>query len=333
MIGRKWFCGLVCVAVLAMPGAALAESTDVTLYVNHAQVPGSLERGQAYISDAGRTMIPLRVVNDVMAYETQWQPDGSIHITNAVYGDGSVDVWLRVGSTAYTSNGVAGVFETAPLVKEGRTYLPARDFAELNGSIFWDADARSVWVFPEGTPAYTTLGKRLVRADGHVLREVSLPAGYEITDRGAATATIVPIATPRTIDGVSYLTVNVNSDFTGMLPLFRDDGDRLTYLTQVFGGGGFYVDGSTVYYTEAMGAGVWAPGKHPSWLYVTALSGASSRTQVYDAGFDVSHCLLSMENGVLIARADGDVAHVLDLSTLPAVANQRLDTGIGTMFR
>lgn len=316
MRSRKWLCGLTCAALLAVPNAAFAESADVSLYVNHAPAVGSPEVGQAYISDAGRTMVPLRLVADMMAYETTWQPDGTIRITNSLHGDGSLDVILSLGSTAYTAGGESGRFETAPFVKDGRTYLSARDFAEIGGSIFWDEATRSVWVFPEGTLDYTVLGKTLVRADGDVLTEVALPAGYEITDRGAATAEMVPIVAARTMDGATYLTVNVAGRFDGKLPLFRDDGDHLTHLTDVYGGASFAVLDDAVYYTEALGAGAWSPGAHPSWLYVTSLDDA--QTLVYDTGFDVNRCQLDVQDGVVVAR-DGSTEQALDLAQLEVV--------------
>ena len=102
MKGKKLFAGLTCAALLAAPGAAMAESTDVQLIVNDAHVGSSEAEGQVYINDAGRTMIPLRLVSETLDYETNWQPDGSIQITSA---DGTVDVTLQIGSTAYTANG------------------------------------------------------------------------------------------------------------------------------------------------------------------------------------------------------------------------------------
>ena len=128
MKGKKLFAGLTCAALLAAPGAAMAESTDVQLIVNDAHVGSSEAEGQVYINDAGRTMIPLRLVSETLDYETNWQPDGSIQITSA---DGTVDVTLQIGNTAYTANGETGTFATAPTLKNDRAYLPARDFTEL----------------------------------------------------------------------------------------------------------------------------------------------------------------------------------------------------------
>ena len=104
MNNKKMMAGLLTAGLLLVPNAALAESTDVNLIVNDTHVVSSEAEGQVYINDAGRTMIPLRLVSETMGYVTNWQPDGSIQITSA---DGAVDVTLQIGSTAYTASGEA----------------------------------------------------------------------------------------------------------------------------------------------------------------------------------------------------------------------------------
>ena len=136
-------------------------------------VVSSEAEGQVYINDAGRTMIPLRLVRETMGYVTNWQPDGSIQITSA---DGTVDVTLQIGSTAYTANGEAGTFETAPTLKNDRAYLPARDFTELYGSIYWDNDTRMVWIENGDAVTYRVLGNNLLRADADGIAPVTMPA-------------------------------------------------------------------------------------------------------------------------------------------------------------
>ena len=102
MNNKKMMAGLLTAGLLLVPNTALAESTDVNLIVNDTHVVSSEAEGQVYINDAGRTMIPLRLVSETLDYETNWQPDGSIQITSA---DGAVDVTLQIGSTAYTASG------------------------------------------------------------------------------------------------------------------------------------------------------------------------------------------------------------------------------------
>ncbi|MDU7505276.1 MAG: stalk domain-containing protein [Clostridia bacterium] len=70
---KKILAGLTCLALLAAPGAAFADSNNVSLVVNKSLVNSDEAAGQVYINDAGYTMIPLRVVNDAFGYKTDWQ--------------------------------------------------------------------------------------------------------------------------------------------------------------------------------------------------------------------------------------------------------------------
>lgn len=305
MKGKKLFSGLMCAALLAAPGAALADSSDVHLWINSACVGGSEADGQAYISDAGRTMIPLRLVSAALDYQTDWQPDGSIRITSA---DGSVDVTLQVGSTAYTANGVSGTFETAPTLKNDRTYLPARDFSELYGDIYWDNDSRTVWIAQSDKLQYQVIGGQLLRADDDGIQQVALPEGCTIYDPGGTD----PILGQRVIDGTSYLALLCQDSWTEPAPLFRDDGDHLTFVTNIYPSS-FCVDGNTVYYTDGINADGWSNPVEPNRLYAATIGGD---TVSYTLDFAVNACVLDMVDGQLTATDGDGVQHVIDLSAL-----------------
>lgn len=189
--------------------------------VNDAYNASNSSVGQVYISDAGRTMIPLRLVSETMEYTTNWQPDGSIHITSQ---DDNVDVTLNVGSKNYIANGVSGTFETAPTLKDNRTYLPARDFTELYGGIYWDSTTRTVWVSQGKDLQYQAIGDKLLRADEEGISQLSLPAGYSIN----GSASFDPILSEYTVNGERYLELKCNQIHNGtFVQLFRDDGDHL----------------------------------------------------------------------------------------------------------
>lgn len=306
MKGKKLLAGLTCAAVLAVPTAAMAESTDVQLIVNNGYVGSSEAEGQVYINDAGRTMIPLRLVSEILDYETNWQPDGSIQITSA---DGTVDVTLQVGSTAYTAGGEAGTFETAPTLKNDRAYLPARDFTELYGSIYWDGDTRTVWIANSDAVQYQAIGGKLMRADESGIQRVALPAGYVIeTDLPY----YEPLGALRTINGVRYLTIDCSEqDFTSPMQLFRDDGDHLTYLTDVYPSS-YYVDGNTVYSTDGVNAGAWKNPVDPNRLYVTDLTTGQTTEKTVD--FQINNCTLDVVDGLLVATSSDGTVHTVNLS-------------------
>lgn len=78
-------CTIIAMMVLLMgcllPQAAVAAPTEVGLKVNDSWVSCDASTGAPYINDSGRTMVPLRVVNDYLDYTTDWASDGRIRIT------------------------------------------------------------------------------------------------------------------------------------------------------------------------------------------------------------------------------------------------------------
>ena len=302
MKSKQLFAGLTCAALLAAPSAALADSTDVNLIVNNGYVGSSEENGQVYVSDAGRTMIPLRLVSETMNYTTDWQPDGSIHITSP---DGSVDVTLQVGSNAYSANGTAGTFETAPTLKNDRTYLPARDFIELYGDIFWDNDTRTVWIAQGQDLQYQAIGDKLMRADANGIQQVTLPEGYAINGG----MDFEPIVSYRTINGITYLALQCNKgNFKDPVQLFRDNGESLGYLTDIYPSA-FYADGNIIYSTDCVYAGGWTRPVNENLLYITNLTTGKTTQQTVD--FAINNCTLDMVDGVLTATSPDGTQHTV----------------------
>ena len=307
MNNKKMMVGLLTAGLLLVPNAALAESTDVNLIVNDTHVVSSEAEGQVYINDAGRTMIPLRLVSETLDYETNWQPDGSIQITSA---DGTVDVTLQIGSTAYTANGEAGTFETAPTLKNDRAYLPARDFTELYGSIYWDGDTRMVWIENRETPTYRVLGNNMLRADADGIAPVTMPEGYEVSSLGKPDR----VASQRIIDGTGYVAINYNMNHSQQCPLFRDDGDHMTYLATLNGSASFWVVGDTIYHTAGTDAGPWSEYLEPNQLYKTTI-GDEATTTSCDVGFAINACTISVEDGDVLTAIDGSGSvHEVNLS-------------------
>ena len=296
--------GLLTAGLLLVPNTALAESTDVNLIVNDTHVVSSEAEGQVYINDAGRTMIPLRVVSETLDYETNWQPDGSIQITSA---DGTVDVTLQIGSTAYTANGEAGTFATAPTLKNDRAYLPARDFTELYGSIYWDGDTRTVWIENGDAVTYRVLGNNLLRADADGIAPVTMPEGYEVSSLGKPDR----VASQRIIDGTGYVAINYNMNHSQQCPLFRDDGDQMTYIATINGSSSFWVEDDTLYYTAGIDAGPWSDYIDPNRLFIMTIGGESVSC---DVGFAINACTISVDGDVLTAKGADGVAHEINLS-------------------
>jgi hypothetical protein len=91
--------------------------------------------GAPFVSN-GRTLVPVRYLADALGAQTAWDAaTQTITITS-----GSTTVELVIGSTTIATNGTVSQMDVAPVVENGRTYLPARYIAQAFGNtVSWDA--------------------------------------------------------------------------------------------------------------------------------------------------------------------------------------------------
>lgn len=305
---KKILASVLCAGVLMAPGAVLADA-PVSLQVNGQIVTEDASRGEAYINDVGRTMMPLRLVGDYMGYNTTWTEDGRIEITN---DSKSVDVVVNVGSTAYTANGEAGTFEVAPIVKDGRTYLPARDFSEIYGAIYWNNDARRVWIYNGSEPMYSLMGKSLVRADAGGIKEMTMPEGKELVV-GAPDGYYLDRIVIKT--EANYVQLNIGHNHSGNADLYRDNNGTMTLMATINDTSDFAVDSNTIYHTMGIAAGPWTENIVPERLFKTTV-GDNTSTKYADLDFAVNTAKLVMEDGKLVATDSNGVSHTIDVDNL-----------------
>ena len=100
-----------------------------------------------FISD-GRLLVPARYLADALGAQTTWNA-ATLQVTIA---RGGTAVNLMIGSTAANINGTVGQMDVAPVIVNGRTYLPARYIAEAFGdTVSWDAAAQTISVSQQST--------------------------------------------------------------------------------------------------------------------------------------------------------------------------------------
>ena len=299
-------------------------STDLTLVVNGQTIETNESIGQPFISTEDRTMIPLRLVNTALGYDTAWQEDGSIHITSA---DGSVDVTLTIGDTSFTANGESGDFGRPVAMLGDRTYLPARDFMELYGTVEWDSETRTVTVKTTAQPVEETTNWTFEIARSENEEVAYIKATNSII--GATATLYAPEEMPfylegyyvdenqiKVIDAVTYLGIGKYSVMGGFetrlyaVPDIYDGAERmLSYVGNVPCKSDYTVVNGYIYYTDGTELGPWEPSK--TTLYFAKVGDTNTRV-TFDLTFDVNACTLRVEDGVLIAtEADGTRHEVL----------------------
>ncbi len=168
---RLIFFAVMLLAIISYPafgkiGKAVADSAGgnaefvigMDQYFVNNQTPGISMDAAAYIDPtSGRTLVPVRYLADALGATTTW--DGNtqeVTVSTDVYNIG-----MTIGSATLTVDGQAQTMDVAPVINNGRTYLPARDVANALGfSVAWDAANKIVVIYPMssiGEPAYNNV--------------------------------------------------------------------------------------------------------------------------------------------------------------------------------
>lgn len=115
----------------------------ITLHVDGRYVPTDVDP----IIQNSRTLMPMRAAGEALGAAIGW--DGNTRCITIAKDDNLI--YFFVGSTDYYINGQTHSTDVAPIIKDGRTLLPIRAFAEaLDTTVKWDSDLRDVQI---DTPA------------------------------------------------------------------------------------------------------------------------------------------------------------------------------------
>jgi len=126
-------------------------------YFINGETPGIKMDATPFIQD-GRTFVPIRYLGNALGVTDKYIFWNSPKVTFKEPGMPVVE--LSVGSKIIKSGGVSRNMDVAPILKAGRTYLPARYVAEALGyEVAWDAENKVVVCYPKGEekPDYSSI--------------------------------------------------------------------------------------------------------------------------------------------------------------------------------
>lgn len=134
---------LLVYTVLLWLGTSVAQAdNEVKVYINGTLLNSSVP---PYIDTAGRTMIPIRAVMEYMGAQVEWQEREQKVI---IQRDNNIlELWI--GKKQARLNGRTFGLDTAPVLRQNTTMVPARIVAESFGALVeWDGASFSVrlWV-------------------------------------------------------------------------------------------------------------------------------------------------------------------------------------------
>ena len=95
-----------------------------------------------FIDENGRTMVPLRAVGDAMGLNVSWDDSAK----EAIFFDSAKNtIIFPIGNTEAKSTKGTVSMDTAAVIRDGRTFAPARYLAEFFGyTVGWDGATRTV---------------------------------------------------------------------------------------------------------------------------------------------------------------------------------------------
>ncbi|MTI82343.1 MAG: copper amine oxidase N-terminal domain-containing protein [Firmicutes bacterium] len=118
-------------------------------YFVNGETPGKKMDAEPFIENS-RTFVPIRYLSNALGVVDKhigWESP-----TVTLDQPGMPVVELAVGSKEIVSDDQAETMDVAPLLTEGRTYLPARWVAEALGyEVAWDGENNVVLCYPKGT--------------------------------------------------------------------------------------------------------------------------------------------------------------------------------------
>ena len=104
--------------------------------------PMYFAEGQPVIIDS-RALLPLRETTDYLGGAVSWTPPDTVVLGNG-YDE---DLVLIINSTTYYQGEQTLTMDTAPVIIDGRTYVPVRLIAEYLGfTVEWDDSSQSIFI-------------------------------------------------------------------------------------------------------------------------------------------------------------------------------------------
>ncbi|MGG3283240.1 copper amine oxidase N-terminal domain-containing protein [Paenibacillus solani] len=124
-----------------IPTCAEAKKNRVLVLVNGKYLQTIFGSGAEPFIENGRTMIPLRALADGFGFEVTWKPSEQ----KIVLEKGNQTIILFIGQSEMQVDGKKVALENAvPMIKNGVTFLPVRQLAEVLGvKVNWDNKTRT----------------------------------------------------------------------------------------------------------------------------------------------------------------------------------------------
>lgn len=168
--------GVTCLSITAKPSSNIANNTMSQVTVNGTGVAMPTTGGTAEytVPVAGNYTVVATDVNGNTTSQTVYVAMPTVQqqatTQNTANIGGSSSVVFTLNKTSWTKNRVSQTMDAAPLIKDGRIYIPIRYVAyALNidsGKVTWDAKSKSAIIYDGNNVIKVPLGSKTMTVNG-----------------------------------------------------------------------------------------------------------------------------------------------------------------------
>lgn len=140
---KKIIASIMMIVIIMVTGMEVVTAIDLPLRVELDGEKLNFPDVQPFIDAQGRTQSPSRFIGESLGAEVTWEGDAR----TATFTTDEVVVVITIDKKEYTINGKVKMMDTVAIIKEGRTFVPARYIAEaLGASVRWDGVVKTVYI-------------------------------------------------------------------------------------------------------------------------------------------------------------------------------------------
>lgn len=127
------------ITIFSMETFAAAPSISIVVNNNKLNFPDA----KPFVDKNGRTQTPAKYIGEALGATVVWNGKEQ----KAVFTFSDTQLVLYIGKKDYTLNGQTKQMDTTAVLKDGRTFVPAKYIAEAFGAtIKWDGETNTVYV-------------------------------------------------------------------------------------------------------------------------------------------------------------------------------------------
>lgn len=121
--------------------AAFAAQPQITVVVNDSNLV--FPDAQPFVDANGRTQTPAKYIGEALGATVTW----NARAKKAEFNFGDTELVIYIGKSSYQLDGQTKQMDTTAIIKDGRTYVPAKYIAEAFGAkVKWDGTTKTVYV-------------------------------------------------------------------------------------------------------------------------------------------------------------------------------------------